>query len=47
MELIEIYQSREENYHILKTISKNFVRTLHNPYKYFVDDLVPHILKKL
>jgi hypothetical protein len=47
MELVEVYQAREENHGVLKAISRAFLQTVPNPYKTFVEDYMPHIIKKL
>ena len=47
MELVEIYEARQENHSILKAISRNLLQTISNPYKTFIDDYLPHIIKKL
>lgn len=31
----------------MKAIGRNFLRTLPNPYKYFTEQLLPHLLKKI
>ena len=47
MEMVEIYESREENHSLLKTISRNFFQTITNPYKMFIEEYLPHVVKKL